>query len=93
MATAHHHAQVVAEEFGGRQVFGGRVGQRTDAQVDITAALALGVVNNKVDVVAMKVDIAGAAMKAGRQATIDSLGMALQQGYVNLHLFGLISLV
>ncbi len=62
-------------------------------KVDICAALALGVANNKVDLVAMKVDIAGAAMKAGRQATIDSLGMALQQGYVNLHLFGLISLV
>ncbi|MFV8755099.1 type VI secretion system Vgr family protein [Nannocystaceae bacterium ST9] len=62
-------------------------------KVDICAGLALGVANNKLDLVNLKVDIAAAACKAGRQATVDSLGMALQQGYVNLHLFGLISLV
>jgi len=63
------------------------------AKTDIVAALALGLVNNKVDIVGLKVDIAGSVFKAGRQTTIESLGMAVMQGYVNLKLFGLVSIV
>ncbi|PRQ10249.1 type VI secretion system Vgr family protein [Enhygromyxa salina] len=55
--------------------------------------LAIGLVNNKVDVVGLKVDVAGSVFKAGRQTTIESLGAAIQQGYVNLKLFGFVSVV
>ncbi len=63
------------------------------AKTDIVAALALSMVNNKVDIVGLKMDIAGSVFKGGRQTTIESLGMAIMQGYVNLHLFGLVSIV
>ncbi|NVB39018.1 type VI secretion system tip protein VgrG [Pseudenhygromyxa sp. WMMC2535] len=63
------------------------------AKTDIVAALALSLVNNKVDIVGLKMDIAGSVFKGGRQTTIQSLGMAIMQGYVNLKCFGLISIV
>ena len=63
------------------------------AKTDIVAALALSLVNNKVDIVGLKVDITGSVFKGGRQTEIKQTGMAIMQGYVNLKLFGLVSIV
>lgn len=59
------------------------------AKTDIIAGLTLLLANNKVDIVAMKVDVARTKF-ANNPTTIESAGMAILQGHVNLHFFGLV---
>jgi hypothetical protein len=55
------------------------------AKTDLVAGLALSLVNNKVDVVGMKVDLTRTKIANQNQVTLKSYGTAIMQGYVNLH--------
>ncbi|MEY4575925.1 MAG: hypothetical protein RL701_628 [Pseudomonadota bacterium] len=58
-------------------------------KTDIVAGLALGVTNNKVDMVSLKVDLCKTKF-ANNQVSIKSAQTAIMQGYCNLHTFGLV---
>jgi type VI secretion system secreted protein VgrG len=55
------------------------------AKQDVVGGLALSLVNNKVDIVAMKVDMARTKIQNQNQVTLKSYGTAIMQGYANIH--------
>ena len=54
--------------------------------------MAISLINYKIDIVGMKVDVAGSFIKGGHQLELKNSGHAIAQGILNIETFGFIAL-